>query len=157
RTQRRKRLAIMDQDGANIRYLTNGEDLVLTPRFSPNRQEITYMSFAGGQPRVYLLQLDTGQREVVGNFPGMTFAPRFSPDGQKVIMSLGREDGNSNIYTLDLRSRTTTRLTSTNAIDTSPSYSPDGARVVFTSDRGGRPHIYVMGADGSNPQRISFG
>ncbi len=157
RTQRRKRLAIMDQDGANIRYLTNGEDLVLTPRFSPNRQEITYMSFAGGQPRVYLLQLDTGQREVVGNFPGMTFAPRFSPDGQKVIMSLGREDGNSNIYTLDLRSRTTTRLTSTNAIDTSPSYSPDGSRIVFSSDRGGRPQLYVMNADGTDPKRLSFG
>lgn len=157
RTQRRKRLAIMDQDGANLRYLTGGEDLVLTPRFSPSRQEITYMSFAGGQPRVYLLQLDTGQREVVGNFPGMTFAPRFSPDGQKVIMSLGRDDGNSDIYTLDLRSRTTTRLTSTNAIDTSPSYSPDGSQIVFSSDRGGRPQLYVMGADGSGAKRISFG
>jgi TolB protein len=157
RTKRRKRLAIMDQDGANIRYLTNGEDLVLTPRFSPNRQEITYMSFAGGQPRVYLLQLDTGQREVVGNFPGMTFAPRFSPDGQKVIMSLGREDGNSNIFTLDLRSRTTTRLTDTNAIDTSPSYSPDGGQIVFASDRGGRPQLYLMNADGTGARRISFG
>src|SRR5690606_20349668 len=157
RTQRRKRLAIMDQDGANIRYLTNGEDLVLTPRFSPNRQEITYMSFAGGQPRVYLLQLDTGQREVVGNFPGMTFAPRFSPDGQKVIMSLGREDGNSNIFTLDLRSRTTTRLTDTNAIDTSPSYSPDGGQIVFASDRGGRPQLYLLNADGTGARRISFG
>lgn len=157
RTERKKRLAIMDQDGANVRFLSNGSDLVLTPRFSPSRQEITYMSFAGGQPRVYLLQLETGQREIVGNFPGMTFAPRFSPDGQKVIMSLGRDDGNSNIYTLDLRSRTTTRLTDSNAIDTSPSYSPDGSQIVFTSDRGGRTQIYVMNADGSNQQRISFG
>jgi TolB protein len=157
RTERRKRLAIMDQDGANVRFLSTGNDLVLTPRFSPNRQEITYMSFAGGQPRVYLLQLETGQRETVGNFPGMTFAPRFSPDGQKVIMSLGREDGNSNIYTLDLRSRTTLRLTNTNAIDTSPSYSPDGSQIVFASDRGGRPQLYVMGADGSGARRISFG
>ncbi len=157
RTERKKRLAIMDQDGANIRFLSNGNDLVLTPRFSPSRQEITYMSFAGGQPRVYLLQLETGQRELVGNFPGMTFAPRFSPDGQKVIMSLGRDDGNSNIYTLDLRSRTTTRLTSSNAIDTSPSYSPDGSQIVFTSDRGGRTQIYAMNADGSNQRRISFG
>lgn len=157
RTERRKRLAIMDQDGANLRYLSSGDDLVLTPRFSPSRQEITYMSFAGGQPRVYLLQLETGQRELVGNFPGMTFAPRFSPDGQKVIMSLGRDDGNSNIYTLDLRNRTTTRLTGTNAIDTSPSYSPDGSQIVFASDRGGRPQIYVMNADGSDTRRISFG
>ncbi|GAB1583220.1 MULTISPECIES: Tol-Pal system beta propeller repeat protein TolB [Phyllobacteriaceae] len=152
-----KRLAIMDQDGANVIYLTDGRDLVLTPRFSPNRQEITYMSFAGGRPRVYLLQLDTGQREIVGNFPGMTIAPRFSPDGQKVIMSLLQDDGSANIYTMDLRSRMTTRLTSSSAIDTAASYSPDGTQIVFESDRGGRPQIYVMGADGSNPRRISFG
>ncbi|MCD1263094.1 Tol-Pal system beta propeller repeat protein TolB [Shinella sumterensis] len=156
KTARKRQLAIMDQDGFNARALTNGNDIVLTPRFSPSRQEITYMSFEGNQPRVYLLQLETGQREVVGNFPGMTFSPRFSPDGQKVIMSL-QQEGNSNIYTMDLRSRTTTRLTSTAAIDTSPSYAPDGAQVVFESDRGGRPQLYVMGADGSNQRRISFG
>ncbi|MCQ4634405.1 Tol-Pal system beta propeller repeat protein TolB [Shinella sp. CPCC 100929] len=156
KTARKRQLAIMDQDGFNARALTNANELVLTPRFSPNRQEITYMSFEGNQPRVYLLQLETGQREVVGNFPGMTFSPRFSPDGQKVIMSL-QQEGNSNIYTMDLRSRTTTRLTSTAAIDTSPSYSPDGTQVVFESDRGGKPQLYVMGADGSNQRRISFG
>ncbi|THF53587.1 Tol-Pal system beta propeller repeat protein TolB [Allorhizobium terrae] len=153
---RKQQLAIMDQDGANVRMLTNNANIVLTPRFSPNRQEITYMSFEGNQPRVYLLQLETGQREVVGNFPGMTFAPRFSPDGQRVIMSL-QEGGNANIYTMDLRSRTTTRLTSTAAIDTSPSYSPDGKRIVFESDRGGRQQLYVMNADGSGQTRISFG
>ncbi|MGU3576862.1 Tol-Pal system beta propeller repeat protein TolB [Brucellaceae bacterium C25G] len=155
--KRVKRLAIMDQDGANVRYLTDGRDMVLTPRFSPNRQEVTYMSFEGDRPRVYLLQLETGQREVVGNFPGMTIAPRFSPDGQKVIMSLLQDDGSANIYTMDLRSRSTTRLTNTQAIDTGASYSPDGSKIVFESDRGGRQQIYVMGADGSNPQRISFG
>ena len=156
RNERQKQLAIMDQDGANLRYLTQGDDLVLTPRFSPGRQEVTYMSFADGQPRVYLLQLETGQREIVGNFPGMTFSPRFSPDGQKVIMSLV-QDGNANIYTMDLRSRATTRLTSTSAIDTSPSYSPDGRQIVFESDRGGRQQLYVMNADGSNQRRVSFG
>jgi TolB protein len=152
-----KRLAIMDQDGANQRYLSNGKALAITPRFSPNRQEITYMSYESGQPRVYLLQIETGQRELVGNFPGMTFAPRFSPDGQKVIMSLLRDDGNSNIFTMDLRSRNTTRLTTSDSIDTSPSYSPDGSQITFTSDRGGRAQIYVMGADGSNQHRVSFG
>lgn len=157
REKRVKRLAIMDQDGANVRYLTNGKDLVLTPRFSPSRQEITYMSFEGAKPQVYLLQLETGQRELVGNFPGMTIAPRFSSDGQKVAMSLLQDDGSANIYAMDVRSRTTTRLTSTSAIDTGASYSPDNAQVVFGSDRGGRPQIYKMGADGSNPQRISFG
>ncbi|HEU4987904.1 MAG TPA: Tol-Pal system beta propeller repeat protein TolB [Rhizobiaceae bacterium] len=157
KNQRVKRLAIMDQDGANHRYLSDGRAIVMTPRFSPTRQEITYMSYEGGQPQVYLLQLETGQRELVGNFPGMTFAPRFSPDGQRVVMSLLRDDGNSNIFSMDLRSRNTTRLTNSNSIDTSPSFSPDGSKIVFTSDRGGRPQIYVMGADGSNPQRISFG
>ena len=156
KNKRVKRLAIMDQDGANVRMLTNGSDLVLTPRFSPSRQEITYMSFAGNRPRVYLLNIETGQREVVGNFPGMTFAPRFSPDGQRVIMSL-QQEGNANIYTMDLRSRNTTRLTSSSSIDTSPSYSPDGRRIVFESDRGGRQQLYTMGADGSNQSRISFG
>ena len=156
KADRKRQLAIMDQDGENVRMLTNTNDIVLTPRFSPSRQEVTYMSFEGNQPRVYLLQLETGQREVVGNFPGMTFSPRFSPDGQRVIMSL-QQGGNANIYTMDLRSRTTTRLTSTAAIDTSPSYSPDGSRIVFESDRGGRQQLYVMNADGTGQQRISFG
>ncbi len=155
RNQRRKRLTIMDQDGANVRYLTDGRELVITPRFSPSRQEVTYMSYVGGSPRVYLLQIDTGQREVVGNFPSMTFAPRFSPDGQRIVLSL-ENNGQTNIYTMDLRSRNTTRLTSTTAIDTAPSYSPDGRRIVFESDRGGRQQLYTMNADGSNQQRISF-
>ncbi|MBA5777261.1 Tol-Pal system protein TolB [Stappia sp. F7233] len=154
--KRVKRLAIMDQDGANLRYLTNGETLVLTPRFSPTRQEVTYMSYEGVDPAVYLLNIETGQREVVGNFPGMTFAPRFSPDGQKVVMSL-QQGGNANIYEMDLRSRRTTRLSNTPAIDTSPSFSPDGSQIVFESDRGGTQQLYTMNADGSNPQRISFG
>jgi TolB protein len=155
--KRKKRLAIMDQDGAGLRYLSDGRAISMTPRFSPTRQEITYMSYESGEPQVYLLQIETGQRELVGNFPGMTFAPRFSPDGQKVVMSLLRDDGNSNIYAMDLRTRTTTRLTNSASIDTSPSYSPDGSQVVFTSDRGGQPQIYVMGADGSGQNRISFG
>ncbi len=156
KTERVRQLAIMDQDGANVRILPKSKAIVLTPRFSPNQQEITYMSFEGDQPRVYLLQLETGQREVVGNFPGMTFSPRFSPDGSRVIMSL-QEKGNANIFTMDLRSRTTTRLTSTAAIDTSPSYSPDGQKIVFESDRGGRQQLYVMDASGGGQTRISFG
>jgi TolB protein len=154
--RRVKRLALMDQDGANVRYLTRGEDLVLTPRFSPTSQEITYMSFGQGSPRVYLLNIETGQREIVGNFPGMTFSPRFSPDGQRVIMSL-QQGGNSNLFVMDLRSKATTRLTDTPAIDTAPSYAPDGTRICFESDRGGKQQIYVMAANGGPAQRISFG
>jgi TolB protein len=156
KTHRIKRLAIMDQDGANTRYITRGDDLVLTPRFNPSTQEITYMSYGQEGPRVYLLNIETGQRETVGNFPGMTFAPRFSPDGQRVIMSL-QQGGNANLFTMDLRSKQTTRLTDTPAIDTAPCYSPDGKYICFESDRGGSPQIYVMGAGGGAAQRISFG
>jgi len=154
--RRIKRLAIMDQDGANVRYLTRGDDLVLTPRFSPSTQEITYMAYGQGDPRVYLLNIETNQREIVGNFPGMSFSPRFSPDGQRVIMSL-QEGGNSNIFVMDLRSKALTRLTDTPGIDTAPSYSPNATQICFESDRGGKPQIYIMGASGGAAQRISFG
>lgn len=153
--RRVKRLAIMDQDGENHRYLTEGRNLVLTPRFSPTAQEITYLSYVNDQPRVYILNIDTGRREVIGNFPNMTFAPRFSPDGNSVVMSLA-DNGNSDIYTLDLRNRRETRLTRHPAIDTSPSMSPDGRWISFNSDRGGSQQVYVMEVDGSNVQRISF-
>ncbi len=156
KTARVKKLAIMDQDGANQHNLTNGEALVLTPRFSPTAQEITYLSYFNGVPRVYLFNIETGRRELLGDFPGMTFAPRFSPDGNKVIMSMA-QDGNSEIYEMDLRTRRSVRLTNHPAIDTSPSYSPDGHQVTFNSDRGGAQQIYVMSADGGNVQRISFG
>lgn len=153
---RTKRLVIMDQDGANPTYLTPANYQVLTPRFSPTRQQITYLSYASRVPSVYLFDIETGREEVLGDFPGMTFAPRFSPDGNKVIMSLV-QDGNSDIWVMDTRTRRRTRLTDSPAIDTSPSYSPDGSRIVFTSDRGGSPQLYVMNADGSNVHRISFG
>jgi TolB protein len=154
---RRKRLAIMDQDGANVRYLTSGDDLVVTPRFSPSSQDITYMAFpADSDPKVLLLNIATGQRQIVGNFPGMTFAPRFSPDGQRIVMSL-QEGGASNLYEMNIRSRATTRLSDSSAIDTSPSFSPDGSQITFDSDRGGSQQIYVMSASGGDAQRISFG
>jgi TolB protein len=154
--RRIKRLAIMDQDGENHRFLTDGSYIVLTPRFSPSTQEITYLSYYNDKPRVYLFNIDTGQQEVLGDFPGMTFAPRFSPDGNRVIMSMA-QSGNSEIYTMDLRTRKVTRLTNNPAIDTSPCYSPDGTRITFNSDRGGSQQIYVMNADGSDVQRISHG
>jgi TolB protein len=154
--RRIKRLTIMDQDGANVRYLTRGDELVLTPRFSPSTQEVTYMAYGQGDPRVYLLNIETGQREIVGNFPGMSFSPRFSPDGQRVIMSL-QEGSNTNIFVMDLRSKATTRLTDTQAIDTGPCYSPDGSQICFESDRGGHPQIYIMPGVGGPAQRISFG
>jgi TolB protein len=156
KSKRVKRLAIMDQDGANVRLLTQGQELVLTPRFNPSTSEIAFMSYTRDQPRVLLMNLETGQREVVGDFPGMTFAPRFSPDGQRVIMSL-QSGGDADIYEMDLRSRQTRRLTGGQGISTGPSYSPDGRQIVFESDREGTQQLYVMNSDGSGVQRISAG
>ena len=155
--KRVKRLAIMDQDGANHKYLTDGNSLVLTPRFSPNTQEILYMSYAGNQPRVFLRDLQTGREESLGKFNGMSFAPRFNHDGSRMLMSIAN-GGVTSIYEMDLRSRSMKRLTqSSGAIDTSPSYAPDGHAIVFNSDRGGSQQLYTMDSNGGNIQRISFG
>ncbi len=156
-TARVKRLAIMDQDGENHRLLSDGRALVLTPRFSPQMQEITYMAYYNNKPRVYLFNIDSGRQEVLGDFENMTFAPRFAPDGNRVVFSLSSGTGNSDIYTMDLRSRRTTRITNHPSINTAPSYAPDGRRITFESDRGGKQQIYVMDADGSDVKRISFG
>ena len=156
RDRRTKRLAIMDQDSENNRFLTDGSWLVLTPRFHPTRDEIAFMSYANNRPRVYLFNLGSGQQRVLGDFEGMTFAPRFSPDGGSVIMSVTR-GGGSDIVTVDLASRATRRLTDSGAIDVSPCYSPDGSQIVFNSDRGGDQQLYVMGAGGGGAKRISFG
>ncbi len=153
---RKKRLAVMDQDGANPVFLTQGDYLVLTPRFNPTAQMIAYMSYIGGKPRVYLFDLESGRQEVLGNFPSMTFSPRFSPDGKSVVMAL-EQGGNSDIYRMDLATRGTVRLTNDPGIDTAPSFSPDGKQISFESNRGGSQQIYVMNADGSNVRRISFG
>ena len=156
KTKRIKKLAIMDQDGYNNKFLTLGNELVLTPRFNPNSQMVTYLSYFRNLPRVYLLDIETGMQEVVGDFPGMTFAPRFSPDGKKIIMSFAK-DGNSDIYTMDLENRIVEKITNHPSIDTSPSYSPDGKYISFNSDRSGYQQIYIMDSDGDNVKRISFG
>jgi TolB protein len=155
-TKRVKRLAIMDEDGANPIFLTPGSYMVLTPRFNPTAQMIAYMSYIGAKPRVYLFDIETGKQEMLGNFPNMTFSPRFSPDGNQVALTL-ETAGNSDIYLMDLRTRAMKRLTTDPAIDTAPSFSPDGKQIAFESDRGGAQQIYVMNVDGSNQRRISFG
>jgi TolB protein len=154
--RRAKRLAMMDQDGANVRYLTQGQDLVLTPRFSPTSQDITYMAYVDGQPRVFLMNLESQKRDLVGDFPGMTFAPRFSPDGQRVVMSL-QQGAATSLVEMDLRSKRKRLLTQTERIDTGPCYAPDGRQIVFESDREGTQQLYVMGWDGAGVRRISVG
>lgn len=156
RDRRTRRLAIMDQDGENHRFLTDGSFQVLTPRFHPNARQIAFMSYFRNEPRVYLFNLDTGQQQVLGSFPGMTFSPRFSPDGRSVILSAAR-GGDASIYVVDLATRRERQLTSGGSLDVSPCYSPDGTQIVFNSDRGGDQQLYVMSADGGGVRRISFG
>jgi len=156
KTQRKKQLTIMDQDGANPSFLTNGSSDVMTPRFSSSSQEITYMALTESTSSIYLFNIETGRQETLGRFQGMVFAPRFSPDGSKVAYSM-EQRGNSDIYVMDLRSRQTTRLTFDPSIDTSPSFSPDGKQIVFNSDRGGSPQLWMMNADGSGAHQLSFG
>ncbi|QNT79047.1 Tol-Pal system beta propeller repeat protein TolB [Entomobacter blattae] len=150
------RLAIMDQDGANNRVLTNGRWLTLTPRFSPHRDQLAFMSYANNMPRVYVYNLSTGRQRILGHFEGISFAPRFSPSGSSVVMSVTRGAG-SDLYSVDLGSGRKHQLTSSGAIDTSPCYSPDGSQIVFNSDRGGKPQLYIMSASGGGARRISFG
>ena len=153
---RERRLAIMDQDGANLRYLTDGKSMAMTPRFAPNMKEIVYMSYQGGKPQLYLMDTKTMTTRNLGHFEGMSFAPRFSPDSKDLVYSMSKR-GNSDIYLYHLESGRKTQLTTHSAIDTSPSFSPDGKKIVFNSDRSGRQQLYVMNTDGSNVQRISFG
>ncbi len=156
KANRTKRLAVMDQDGANTQYITNGRALALTPRFSPNRQLLAYMNYESGNPQVYLLDMASGRQQTIGSFGQMTFAPRFSPDGQTLAFSV-EQSGDTNIYALPVSGGTPAQLTSGAAIDTGPSYSPDGSQIVFESDRGGSQQIYIMGANGGGAQRISYG
>lgn len=151
-----KRLAVMDEDGYNSRFLTNGTWNATTPRFHPTRDEIVFMSYQNNMPRVYTMDLGTGARRLVGDFQSMTFAPRFSPDGNSIIMSVS-QGGASNIVVIGANGGGARQLTDSGAIDTSPCYSPDGTQIVFNSDRGGDQQLYLMSASGSGVRRISFG
>ena len=151
-----KRLAIMDSDGANHRFLTNGQSTVLTPRFSPDYKQIVYLSYVEKRPRIYIYDIGTGRQRIVTESANQTFAPRFSPDGRWIVyaMSVG---GNTDVYRVSAQGGTPVRLTNSPGIDVGGSYSPDGSKIVFESDRSGKQQLYVMNADGSGQRRISFG
>ncbi len=156
KSARRKQLAVMDQDGANVRVLTDGANLVLAPRFSKSGQQILYTSYQGGQPNVVLMDAASGSGRMLSAINGMAFAPRFAPDGRRAIYSAS-QGGATNIFTIDLGSGSISQLTRSATIDTAPCYSPDGDRIVFESDRGGTQQLYVMDAGGGDVQRLSFG
>ena len=154
--RRIKRLAIMDQDGANHRFLTNGQFTALTPRLSPDNRTITYMTYTEEQPRVFVYDLASGRSRPLVAAPHMTFAPRFSPDSRSIVFSMA-VNGNTDVYRVSTAGGTPQRLTAAPGIDTGGSFSPDGSRIVFESDRSGGQQLYIMSADGSNQRRISFG
>ena len=153
---RTKRLAIMDSDGANHRFITNGQSLALTPRFSPDYKSIVYVSYLGSRVRIYIYDIGTGQQKLVTESNNPTFAPRWSPDGRTILFSMA-VSGNTDIYKIPVGGGTPVRLTTSPGIDVGGSFSPDGSRIVFESDRSGGQQIYVMNADGSNQRRISHG
>jgi TolB protein len=153
---RKRLLGLMDQDGANPQYLSRGEEMIFSPRFSQTSQELTYMALRDEGSQIFLYNLETNRRESLGKFPGMAFAPHFNRNGDKVALSVEKA-GNSDIYVMNLRSRSQTRITSDPGIDTSPSFSPDDSQIVFNSDRAGSPQLYLMNADGSNQRRLSRG
>ena len=154
---RLSRLAISDQDGFDPVFLTDGAEVIMSPRFSLNDpNEITYVALGRDYSRIYLFNLSTGRRESLGEFDGQVLAPRFSNDGSKLAFSIIR-GGNTDVYVMDLASRQLRRLTSDPGIDTSPSFSPDNSQIVFTSDRSGSARLYTMRADGSGQRPISRG
>jgi TolB protein len=157
KNDRRKRLAVMDYDGANVSYLTDSNSIVIAPRFSPNGDRILYTSYQSGFPRIYLMDVANLRTRVLEEQPGtMTFAPRFAPDGRRVVFSLS-EAGNTDIYVLDTQTGARQRLTNTPSIETAPSFSPDGSQIVFESDRSGTQQLYIMSAGGGEARRISNG
>ncbi|MCX7285317.1 MAG: Tol-Pal system beta propeller repeat protein TolB [Novosphingobium sp.] len=153
--RRRKQLAIMDSDGANHRFITNGQATALTPRYSPDYSRIVYLSYLNGAPRIYVYNIGTGQQTLVTSSNNPTFAPRWSPDGKFILYSMAVA-GNTDIYRVSVTGGPSTRLTDSPGIDVGGSYSPDGSKIVFESDRSGGQQLYVMNADGSNQKRISF-
>ena len=153
---RTKRLAIMDSDGANHRFITNGRSTALTPRYSPDYRQLVYLSYVDGNPRIYVYDIGAGRQTLVTQSTNPTFAPRWSPDGRFILYSMA-VGGNTDIYRVSAQGGRSVRLTDTPGIDVGGSYSPDGSRIVFESDRSGSQQCYVMNADGSNQRRISFG
>lgn len=154
--KRVKRIAIMDQDGANHRYLTDGRNIVLTPRFAPHADQMMYLSYTNNHPRVYVKNLKGGNDALLEKLAGMSFAPRYSPDGKRALFSIAK-GGSTSIYEIEFATKRIKRMTNDyGTISVSGTYSPDGSKIVFSSDRGGAPQLYVMNADGSNVERISF-
>ncbi|MGR3490923.1 MAG: Tol-Pal system beta propeller repeat protein TolB [Shimia sp.] len=154
---RTQRIAVMDYDGANVQYLTDGGSIVLAPRFSPDGNRILYTSYESGFPQVVVLDVGSVTRNALNTGDAfMSFAPRFAPDGRTVVYSI-EAGGNSDLYAQDLATGARSQLTNAPSIETAPSFSPDGRQIVFESDRSGTQQLYIMPSGGGEARRISFG
>jgi len=151
-----QRMAIMDSDGYNFRYMSDGADMVMSPHFSPNMQTVVFLSYHNNDPMVWSLDMNTGDQRRLGKFGGMTFAPRFSPDGSKIALSLAKGDA-VNLYEYDIASRKLRQLTFGDYIDTSPSYSPDGSKIAFNSNRSGTQQIHLLNMADLTQKRLTYG
>jgi TolB protein len=149
-------LVVSDQDGENEYTIMESKDPIMSPAWSPDSRQLAYVSFEGSKSSIFVQTLRSGNRFQVSNKPGINGAPAFSPDGRKMVITLGGLDGNPDIYVLDVRTRQTTRLTRHRAIDTEGTWSPDGKYIYFTSDRAGGPQVYRISANGGDPERITF-
>ena len=149
-------LIVSDQDGFNEHTIMESTDPIMSPAWSPDSRQLAYVSFEGNKSSIWVQTLRTGNRFSVSSKPGINGAPSFSPDGRKLVVTLGGLDGNLDIYVLDINSRQTTRLTEHRAIDTEGSWSPDGKYIYFTSDRSGGPQVYRVPSSGGTPERVTF-
>ena len=149
-------LIVSDQDGFNEHTIMESKDPIMSPAWSPDSRQLAYVSFEGNKSSIFVQTLRTGNRFSVSSKPGINGAPSFSPDGRKLVITLGSVDGNLDIHVLDINSRQTTRLTTHRAIDTEGTWSPDGRYIYFTSDRSGGPQVYRVRATGGTPERVTF-
>jgi TolB protein len=149
-------LIVADQDGENARKIMQSKDPIMSPAWSPDGRQLAYVSFEGNKPSIVIQNLRTTNRFKISDKPGINGAPSFSPDGRKLVVTLGGVNGNPDIYVLDINSRKSTRLTTHRAIDTEGTWSPDGRYIYFTSDRSGGPQIYRVPANGGTPERVTF-
>jgi len=148
-------LIISDSDGENEQVILESKDPIMSPTWTPDSRQLAYVSFEGNVSSIFMQNLRTGNRRKISELPGINGSPAFSPDGRRLVLTLGGKDGNLDIHILDIASRQLKRITYNRAIDTEATWSPDGKEIYFTSDRGGSPQIYKIAINEDKAQRVT--
>lgn len=148
------RIAMMNQDGKEHKYLTNGKFISISPKISPDKENIAYVDFRAGISKIFLRNLYSGQENLLTNMKGSIFSPRFSRNGKKILFSLAKK-GATNIFKFDINTKKISVLTRNIYINTSPQFSPDDKKIIFTSNRLGTAKIYTMNEEGKNVVKIT--